>query len=125
MLGATGRNFAAGMSGGIAYVFDPDETFNRRCNLEMVDLLPLDEADARELADMVWKHALHTGSMTAWRMIGRWDETWPRFIKVLPKDYGRVMRALAEATAQGLTGDEAIMAAFEANRRDLARLGGN
>ena len=125
VLGATGRNFAAGMSGGIAYVFDPDETFNRRCNPEMVDLLPLDEADARELADMVWKYALHTGSTTAWRMIGRWDETWPRFIKVLPKDYGRVMRALAEATAQGLTGDEAIMAAFEANRRDLARLGGN
>ena len=58
-------------------------------------------------------------------MIGRWDETWPRFIKVLPKDYGRVMRALAEATAQGLSGDEAIMAAFETNRRDLARLGGN
>ena len=93
--------------------------------LPMVDLLPLDEADARELNDMVWQHAIHTGSAVAWRMVGDWDATWPRFVKVLPKDYGRVMRALAEAEAQGLTGEEAIMTAFEANRRDLARIGGN
>jgi glutamate synthase domain-containing protein 3 len=125
VLGPTGRNFAAGMSGGIAYVYDPGGLFSRRCNPEMVDLLPLDEADVRELNDMIWKHALHTGSTPAWRLIGHWDETWPRFVKVLPKDYGRVMRALAEARAQGLTGEEATMAAFEANRRDLARVGGN
>ena len=74
---------------------------------------------------MVWKHALHTGSTPAWHMIGNWDATWPRFVKVLPKDYGRVMRALDEARAQGLGGEEAIMAAFEANRRNLARVGGN
>ena len=125
VLGSSGRNFAAGMSGGIAYVYDPDESFKGRCNLEMVDLLPADEADARELNEMIWQHALHTGSATAWHMLGHWDETWPRFVKVLPKDYGRVMVALEEAKAQGLTGDEAIMAAFEANRRDLARVGGN
>ncbi len=125
VLGPTGRNFAAGMSGGIAYVFDRDGAFGDHCNLEMVDLLPLDESDARELNEMVWKHALHTGSAMAWHMIGHWDEAWPRFVKVLPKDYGRVMRALAEAQAGGLTGDEAVMAAFETNRRDLARVGGN
>ena len=74
---------------------------------------------------MVWKHALHTGSSPAWRMVGAWDETWTRFVKVMPKDYGRVLRALAEAEAAGLSGDDAIMAAFEANRRDLSRVGGN
>ena len=125
VLGPVGRNFAAGMSGGIAYVYDPDGTFGGRCNTEMVDLLPLDEADAAELNHMVWQHALHTGSTPAWRMIGHWDETWPRFVKVLPKDYGRVMKALSAAEAEGLSGEEAIMAAFEANRRDLARVGGN
>ncbi len=125
VLGPVGRNFAAGMSGGIAYVYDPDGAFGGRCNSGMVDLLSLDAADVEELNDMIWKHALHTGSSLAWRLLGRWDETWPRFVKVLPKDYGRVMRALAAAEAQGLSGDEAIMAAFEANRRDLARVGGN
>ncbi len=74
---------------------------------------------------MVWKHALYTGSTPAWRMVGAWDEAWPRFVKVLPKDYGRVLRALAEAEAAGLSGHDAVMAAFEANRRDLSRVGGN
>ena len=125
VLGPTGRNFAAGMSGGIAYVHDPEATFHRRSNLDMVDLLPLDEADARELNDMIWKHALQTGSTIAWRMIGNWEEVFSQFIKVLPKDYGRVMRALAEAQSRGLAGEEAVMAAFEANSRDLSRVGGN
>ncbi len=125
VLGATGRNFAAGMSGGIAYVHDPDGSFAERCNRDMVDLLPLEASDAAELNNMVWKHALYTGSTPAWRMVGAWDETWPRFVKVLPKDYGRVLRALAEAEAAGLSGHDAVMAAFEANRRDLSRVGGN
>ena len=58
-------------------------------------------------------------------MLADWDAARDRFVKVLPKDYGRVLRALAEAEAQGLQGDDAVMAAFEANRRDLARVGGN
>jgi len=125
VLGPTGRNFAAGMSGGIAYVYDAAATFAARCNRDMVDLLPLDDADARELGDMVWKQAVYTGSAVAWRMLGDWEGAVARFVKVLPKDYGRVLRALAEAEAQGLRGDDAVMAAFEANRRDLARVGGN
>ena len=125
VLGPVGRNFAAGMSGGIAYVYDPDGTFAGRCNHDMVDLLSLDAAGAAELNNMVWQHALHTGSTLAWHMLGDWEETWPRFVKVLPRDYGRVMQALAEAQHQGLIGDEAVMAAFEANRRALARIGGD
>ena len=61
----------------------------------------------------------------AWHLLAEWDTARERFVKVLPKDYGRVLRALAEAEAAGLSGDEAVMAAFEANRRDLARVGGN
>jgi len=125
VLGPTGRNFAAGMSGGIAYVLDADGSFAGRCNTDMVDLLPLDDDDARELNDMVWKHAVYTGSTVAWRLVGEWDVARARFVKVLPKDYGRVLRALASAEARGLSGDAAVMAAFEANRRDLARVGGN
>ena len=125
VLGATGRNFAAGMSGGIAYVLDVDGRFAARANSDMVDLLPLDDADTRELNDMVWKHAVYTGSTVAWHLLAEWDTARERFVKVLPKDYGRVLRALAEAEAAGLSGDEAVMAAFEANRRDLARVGGN
>ena len=125
VLGATGRNFAAGMSGGIAYVLDADGRFAGRANSDMVDLLPLDDADARELNDMVWKHAVYTGSTVAWHLLADWNAARGRFVKVLPKDYGRVLRALAEAEAAGLSGDDAVMAAFEANRRDLARVGGN
>ncbi len=125
VLGPAGRNFAAGMSGGIAYVLDGDGGFAGRANTDMVDLLPLDEADAQELNDMVWKHAVYTGSTVAWHLLADWDAARARFVKVLPKDYGRVLSALAEAEAAGLSGDEAVMAAFEANRRDLARVGGN
>ena len=89
VLGPVGRNFAAGMSGGIAYVYDPDGTFAGRCNHDMVDLLSLDAAGAAEPNNMVWQHALHTGSTLAWHMLGDWEETWPRFVKVLPRDYGR------------------------------------
>ncbi len=125
VLGPTGRNFAAGMSGGIAYILDVDGSFAGRCNADMVDLLPLDDDDARELNNMVWKHAVYTGSSVAWRLVGEWETARQRFVKVLPQDYGRVLRALADAEAAGLTGDDAVMAAFEANRRDLARVGGN
>jgi glutamate synthase (ferredoxin) len=113
------------MSGGIAYVLDADGGFAGRANSDMVDLLPLDDGDAQELNDLVWKHAVYTGSTVAWRLLADWDAAQARFVKVLPKDYGRVLRAVAEAEAAGLSGDDAVMAAFEANRRDLARVGGN
>ena len=61
----------------------------------------------------------------AWRVLIRWDELLPRFVKVMPKDYKRVLTAFAEVAAQGLSGDEAVMAAFESNKRDVARVGGN
>ncbi len=126
VLGPTGRNFAAGMSGGTAYVLDEMGDFPSRCNQGMVSLMPLeDAAEIAEVKDMIWQHALHTGSRQAWKIVAEWEATWPQFVKIMPRDYERMLRAIAEAERQGLSGEEAIMVAFEANKGDLARVGGN
>ena len=126
ILGQTGRNFAAGMSGGIAYILDERGDFSRRCNREMVDLEPLDdEAERAEVREMIWRHTWHTGSRRGWSVLGRWEALRPQFVRVVPKDYRRVLEALHQAQETGLTGPEAEMAAFEANKRSLARVGGS
>ncbi len=92
VLGPTGLNFAAGMSGGIAYVYDEDGLFDVRCNLEMVDLEPVRLAgDISELQTLIARHALCTGSRMAQRMLDQWDEYLPRFVKVFPMEYRRVL----------------------------------
>jgi glutamate synthase (ferredoxin) len=125
VLGPVGRNFAAGMSGGIAYVLNERGEFPTLCNREMVELEPLNDVDAQEVNDMIWQHAYYTGSRLAWRILSHWQEKRGCFVKVMPKDYKRMLQAFAEAEAEGLAGDEATMAAFEANKRDLARVTGN
>ena len=126
VLGSTGRNFAAGMSGGIAYVIDWNSDFTRKCNLEMVDLEVLEEpGEIAEVKAMIQKHAEQTGSLLAHRVLSSWDETLPCFIKVMPKDYKRMVEVLHQVESEGLTGDEAVMAAFERNSRDLVRVSGN
>jgi len=126
VLGKTGRNFAAGMSGGIAYVLDWDGDFQTRVNPEMVGLENLeDSAEITELMQIIQKHAEYTKSDLALRILFRWKELLPKFVKVLPKDYKRAMQAFEEVKAQGLSGEEAVMAAFERNKRDVARVGGN
>jgi glutamate synthase (ferredoxin) len=128
VLGRTGRNFAAGMSGGIAYVLDQEGDFAVRCNRAMVDLERLDGMQPAEIAEvkaMVQRHAQVTGSALAWRVLLRWDELLPQFVKVLPQDYRRVLESLAEMQAAGLSGDDAVMAAFELNKNDQARVSGN
>src|SRR5690242_4156877 len=125
VIGQTGRNFAAGMSGGIAYVLDEDGTFKKRCNLETVSLEPLDERDLQEVEEMLKRHAVYTHSVRGWQLLALWQETAPKFVKVMPKDYRRVLEALEEAEAKGLIGDDALMAAFEANKNDAARVSGN
>jgi glutamate synthase domain-containing protein 3 len=98
VLGPTGRNFAAGMSGGISYVFDQDGTFRSRCNLGMVDLEPVAEADdVVALRDLIQRHANYTGSRVAKNILTSWDSSLPKFVKVFPKEY---QRALAERAAQ-------------------------
>ena len=126
VLGDTGRNFAAGMSGGVAYVLDRDRDFGMRCNQEMVGLHPLtDQQEIDELYGLIQKHAVYTGSQHAWNILSNWDELAQRFIKVLPYDYQRMLEAFAELEAQGLSREEAVMAAFEANKKDKARVAGN
>ena len=99
ILGETGRNLGAGMSGGIAYVLDLDPG---RVNPEMVDLDDLGEQDQAELFAIVRQHAEETDSVPASELIGDWDRSVGRFTKVMPKDYKRVMRLQAQAVEQGL-----------------------
>ncbi len=92
VLGRTGRNFAAGMSGGLAYVYDPDHDFDYYCNLDMVELsLVEDVASRKELLELVRQHYLHTGSPLAGRMLDRWNDFIDDFIQVTPIEYKRVL----------------------------------
>ncbi len=125
VLGPTGRNFAAGMSGGIAYVLDETGDFPRRCNRQMVELETLTDPDEIEaLWKMIQRHQTYTQSRRAAKILADWERYVPRFVKVMPKDYKRVLLALRKVKEQGLTGEQAIMAAFEENARDVARIGG-
>lgn len=110
MLGATGRNFGAGMSGGEAFVWDPTSVFANHVNFEMVDLDPLDEEDRMWLRSTISRHQELTGSKVAERLLAQWSTSVEQFRKVMPKDYKRVIRAAAEAEAKGIPVDEAIMA---------------
>ncbi|NUR56509.1 MAG: glutamate synthase subunit alpha, partial [Acidobacteria bacterium] len=101
VLGKTGRNFAAGMSGGIAYVLDADGAFPRRCNRELVDLDPLDSADDEAvLRELLERHLEHTGSAVAARVLATWPQVIADFVKVMPRDYKRVLAGQAAAQAK-------------------------
>ena len=128
VLGPTGRNFAAGMSGGIAWVYDEAGTFREMCNTEMVALEPLGVGDPTEVAEVVALLARHrdlTGSDRAAAILAGGGAALRRFVRVIPHDYRRVLEAQARMRAAGLSATEAEMAAFEENARDLARVGGS
>jgi len=94
ILGPTGRNFAAGMSGGIAYIWDQQGDFNLRCNLETVELEPVEDGDdIVELRDLIARHQKFTGSTVAEHLLENFDEVLSEFIKVMPTDYKRVLEA--------------------------------
>jgi glutamate synthase (ferredoxin) len=125
VLGPTGRNFAAGMSGGIAYVLDETGAFPRNCNIEMVKLYRLEDSEEIELVrDMIQKHAQYTHSERSRQVLADWPNVVPRFVKVYPNDYRRVIETQKRFKASGLSDDEAVMAAFEENAHDLMRVGG-
>ena len=101
ILGPTGRNFAAGMSGGIAYVWDPLASFNRRCNRETVDLDRMEsEQDNHELCTLIEQHAQYTGSVVARALLDNWVISSTQFVKVMPKDYKRVLESQAQKKKQ-------------------------
>jgi glutamate synthase domain-containing protein 3 len=102
VLGGTGRNFAAGMSGGLAYVLDVGGDFTRRCNPGMVDLEPLAQADDIQIVrELIQRHIDATGSTYAAQILADWVSAQARFVKIVPKDYKRVMLAEAHAKAEG------------------------
>ena len=97
ILGPTGRNFAAGMSGGIAYLWDPKDEFPANCNMDMVELERIEEqAEMDEVRRLISLHQETTGSTLAARLLQRWEDAVPEFVKVMPLDY---RRALEEAAA--------------------------
>ena len=106
ILGRTGRNFAAGMSGGVAYLLDAD---SKLVNPEMVDLQPITEEDADTLKKILSKYLAETGSKVAAELLNSWEISKTRFTQVMPRDYARVMRVLAEANKSGRNPDSAIM----------------
>ena len=125
VLGATGRNFAAGMSGGVAYVLDVTGDFPTRCNTDMVALEKLEDPDEiSEVRAMIERHVRYTGSARAGHILKLWEEMVPKFVKVMPKDYKRALQAMQKAREAGLSGDDAVTAAFEQNVNDVARVGG-
>jgi len=122
ILGPTGRNFAAGMSGGIAYVYDPDGDFPIRCNLEMVDLEPLEEPEDLDLVrGLMERHREYTGSTVADRLLRQWPGVARKFVKVMPKDYKRALQEQLEAAKEAVLADQGEIVLKKGNG---ARAGG-
>ncbi|MCA4721483.1 glutamate synthase large subunit [Mycolicibacterium fortuitum] len=111
ILGPTGRNFAAGMSGGVAYVYDPAGALGENLNTEMVELEALEPADAEWLQDFLAAHVDATDSAVGQRILSDWDGNLKHFVKVMPRDYKRVLTAIAAAEKAGEDVNAAIMAA--------------
>lgn len=111
VIGPTGRNFAAGMSGGVAYVLDSEGEFKINCNQDKVNLEALDEDDKQAVKSMLTKHFEYTKSTVAEKILADWENKHSGFIKVMPIDYKRVLEAVKRAKAQGTSVDEAVMEA--------------
>ena len=116
VLGPTGRNFAAGMSGGIAYVYDPDGVFAQNVNYEMVELEHVAGDDEEWLRGTIGSHAAHTGSAIAERILAAWTVEVARFRKVMPRDYKKVLTVVAQAEADGLNEEQTAERVMEAAR---------
>ena len=108
ILGPTGRNFAAGMSGGVSYVYAPDRAvFEANCNPELVDLEAVaDEEDVVELRELITRHQVFTGSNVAARILDHWDSSLKKFVKVMPRDYKRALKELQAEAAASAAGEQ-------------------
>jgi glutamate synthase (ferredoxin) len=110
ILGGTGRNFAAGMSGGIAYVLDEEGNFERRCNTGMVDLEPLEgREDLDMVRNLIRTHAEYTQSTLAKKVLANWESMRGKFVKVVPRDYKRAIAAMKRAQEEGIPWEQAVM----------------
>lgn len=117
ILGNAGKNFAAGMSGGIAYVLPDDvEQFKALCNSDMIDIEPLEKVeDINEVSKMILSHFDYTGSFKADYILDNWSTFVNRFVKIIPKDYKRMIMSIQENMVAGQSEEEAILSAFETN----------
>ncbi len=113
VLGKTGRNFGAGMSGGIAYVYDEDNTFSQKCNKELILLESLEDEDKQKLKEMLLKHFEYTNSKTANDFLNDFENISNKFVKVIPKAYKQVMQEIKKAEKEGLNKEDALMQAFK------------
>lgn len=123
ILGDTGRNFAAGMSGGVAYVLDTNNNFAAKCNMEMVALETVDtEADSAELKALIAQHLEATGSDIASELLNDWDNSVKRFIKVMPVDFKRMQGYMNEVRNSGKHDSEYDIAveAFDIHLNNIA-----
>jgi len=110
IIGRTGRNFGAGMSGGIAYVLDEQGDFAVRCNTGMVALEALDDdTEISQVRTLLEQHLYYTESSVARRILEDWDNLLKKFVKVMPTDYKRVLAAIQRAEEQGVPVDDAVM----------------
>ncbi|MBI4912310.1 MAG: glutamate synthase large subunit [Acidobacteria bacterium] len=126
VLGRAGRNFGAGMSGGIAWVLDEAGDFPARSNRDLVGMGPVeDPAEAGRLRELIARHAAATHSARAHLILRDWEAWLPRFVRVMPHDYRRVLESQARMRDKGLDEEAAVLAAFEENARSLARADGN
>ncbi len=123
ILGSTGRNFAAGMSGGVAYVLDSKKDFAAKCNMEMVALETLSEEDGMRLKALLVKHAAKTGSDVAEALLADWDNALTQFVKVMPTDYKQIQQFMQMARESGKyeTEDEISSAAFDMHIESLKK----
>ena len=126
VLGSIGRNFAAGMSGGIAYLMDEDGLAHEYCNREMVSLSKLeDPIEIEFVKDMIFRHAEYTRSRRAAAILLSWDQYLGSIVRVLPNDYRRVLEAEKKMSQRGVVDQELAMAAFNLNLTEVARAAGN
>ncbi|MCI1986925.1 MAG: glutamate synthase large subunit [Lactobacillus sp.] len=114
ILGSTGRNFGAGMSGGVAYVYDPDHQLAAHCNMEMIELFKLGETgDDERLHELLVRHARYTNSAKAMALLASWEEAQKDFVKVYPKEFHRMNDLMNDLAAQGVAKDQLEQAAFD------------
>jgi glutamate synthase (ferredoxin) len=125
-IGSTGRNFAAGMTGGVAYVYDKNETFRSKINQNTVYVEVIENSSEEDKVKfMLERHFLYTESSLAKEILQSWEENKRRFVKIIPKDYKRMLLAIDRAYAAGFSGDDALMEAFYENIKDMSRVTGN
>jgi glutamate synthase (NADPH) large chain len=123
VLGSTGRNFAAGMSGGIAYVFDEDGTFNSKCNAELVHIQPIENPEElKDVYNMIEKHVDYTNSGHGKRILTYWEKYSSQFVRVIPKSYLKINDRIKTLQDSGLTKFDAQMTAFDESNKELTAI---